>query len=228
MSIQAIQRSSLWSYPGALIKQTAIGGIAALVNNVIKYSMLRSACHSLPQHYSNYLCLLAHALIDVNKYRNVIIPIVQLKDRILSVVQPLIPFNPLIKNAVGNAISEELLFRVLFQQVFFVALAKLPSIANLFSKRGKKLQNRVQQDNFPSPVERSVQILSHPMIRILISSSIFAFCHFGLGDSFYISQFLSGITYGIVFEKYGFIAATTSHSITTYAGLLVQRELQSR
>lgn len=224
MSVQSIQSPSFWSYPGALIKQTAIGGISALVNNVIKFAMLRPACLSLPQQYSNYLCLRAHALIDVNKYQNVLIPIVQLKDRILSIVQPLIPFNPLIKNAVGNAIAEELLFRVLFQQVFFVALAKLPSIANLFSKRGKKLQNRVQQNKLPSPVERSVQILSHPMTRILVSSSIFAFCHFGLGDSFYISQFLSGVIYGIVYEKYGFFAATTSHSITTYIGLLAQRQ----
>jgi len=176
--------------------------------------MLRPVCLSIPQQYSNYLCLRAHALIDVNKYRNVLIPIVQLKDRILSVVQPLLPFNPLIKNAVGNSIAEELLFRVLIQQVFFLALDKLASISN--SKK-----NKVQ-----SRLERSVQVLSHPATRILISSSIFAFAHFGLGDLFYISQFLSGIIYGIVFEKYGFFAATTSHSITTYAGPLLQRQLQ--
>lgn len=232
MSIQAVQGPSLWSYPGALIKQTAVGGVAALVNNVIRYLILRPACFSMPMQYSNYLCLRAHALLDVNKYKNILIPTVQLKDHILSVVQPLIPFSPLIKNAVGNSIAEELMFRVLIQQVFFLALAKLPSIANLFLRRGNvnpnNLQNRVHQNNSPSPLEKTVQALSHPVFRILISSSIFTFAHFGLGDSFYCGQFLSGVIYGVVFEKYGFFAATTSHSITTYMGLSLQRYLQGR
>lgn len=192
----AIQTNSLWSYPASFIKQgiiaTAAGGISA-----VSAASLLSACQSGTSKLSDYLCVQSKHFFNPQNI-SLYLPFVTFTDEIFSFVQPYLPALSMFKVDLGSALCvctahievltvfaciEELVYRVGLQKISLLSASKL----------------------VPSPLGK---IVSHPISRILIASSIFALIH---ENTLTLSPFIGGLIYGTLFEKYGFIAASTAH-----------------
>ena len=197
----AIQTISLWSYPASFIKQEIIATAAGGVSAVSALSLL-SACQSSTRELGDYLCLQSKHFFNP-KNISFYLPFVTLSDEIFSFVQPYLPALSMLKVDLGPAICvctahieaitvfgciEELVYRVGLQKILLLSSAKL----------------------VPSPLGK---IVSHPISRIFIASSIFALIH---ENTLTLSPFVGGLIYGTLFEKYGFIAASTAHIASNF------------
>lgn len=93
-----------------------------------------------------------------------------------------------VQTFLSGAITEEFTDRYLLQTI------ALPFIAKLLPERiGKPLIS--------------------PAARILITSIFFAITHFHKEQTDVTTHFVSGILFGFLFEKYGFVAATAAHFV---------------
>jgi hypothetical protein len=91
-----------------------------------------------------------------------------------------------VQTFLSGAITEEFTDRYLLQTI------ALPFIAKLIPERiGKPLLS--------------------PSARVLITAIFFAVTHYRIDQTDVTSQFVGGIVYGILFEKFGFVAATAAH-----------------
>lgn len=231
-------RSALWnSYPATLAKQGAIAAAAGYLYFFSSSKLeLASICKSSTSELSNYLCLRSTTFFDqqnlvafffkplsaptlwiegivkpyipdfhfTTKNCHVIYELLEIMDRHLGLNQLL--DYPLIKahinrriekicradsDIISSVFSEELIFRFGIQKVALLSLAKF----------------------FP---DRIGKFFTHPATRILITSFIFAFSHLREElDGFVIPQFIGGLIYGVIFEKYGLLASTVSHYTST-------------
>lgn len=86
----------------------------------------------------------------------------------------------------AEAFSEELIYRLGIQKIGLTVLSKL----------------------LP---KRMGAMVAHPISRVFVTSCIFALAH--QKHPFVVSQLVSGLFFGFVFEKYGIFASTLSHAI---------------
>ncbi len=230
--------TSLWNtYPATLIKQVAIGAAAGCIHFFSAIHIIIPTCESSTSELSQYICLRSAKFFEIKNLKLFINPIFDLKDSIAKIVKPIIPdvvrlyaencelpddilrlnipfskLNNIINkqnsfniaccnqykqssNLIASAFAEELIFRFGIQKIALLSLAKfLP--------------------------ERIGKFLSHPVSRIIIASSIFAFAH---KNDFLLQQFLGGLIDGFLFEKYGLLASTISHASNNLAAALGRR-----
>lgn len=207
-----------------ILKHGAIGAVASYMSHY-STGIVSPICVQSTSQLSNYICLRATAFFAPNNLVLLFNPIISAKIWIKDTVEPFIPafsifetkncdilyeliattrdfhktlkaYLPMCKTCctspaystgpeiIADAFAEELLMRVGIQKIALLTLAKL----------------------FP---DRIGKVLSHQASRILISSFIFAMVHGRSHGN--LSQFLSGIIYGYIFEKYGFLTATITH-----------------
>lgn len=210
-----------------VLKHGAIGAASGFISHYSTHLVIPICAVSTSQ-LSNYLCLRATTFFKQDNLVLLFNPIISAKLLIQNTLKPYIPafsiFNTrncdtlfhLIENIaqtdllsptvlkylsfskvcctpssydtsdaiLASALAEELLIRVGIQKIALLTLAKL----------------------FPNRIGK---ILSHQVPRILISSFIFAFVHGRSHGN--LSQFLSGIIYGYIFERYGLLTATITH-----------------
>jgi hypothetical protein len=203
-------------------------GVIGAVASYISYSstgIVNPICAISTSQLSDYICLRATAFFELDNLILLFNPIISTRSLIKDAVEPLIPafsifetkncaiLSHLIKTStnldkilnaylpmskicctsssyhtgpeiIAGAFAEELVIRVGIQKIALLSLAKL----------------------FP---DRIGKLLSHQISRIMISSFIFAMVH--VRSSGTLPQFLSGIVYGYIFEKYGFLTATITH-----------------
>lgn len=86
----------------------------------------------------------------------------------------------------NEAFSEELIYRVGIQKIGLTFLSHL-------------LPKRIGT------------FVAHPISRVFVTSFIFALAH--QKHPFVVSQLISGLFFGFIFEKYGLFASTLSHAI---------------
>jgi len=102
----------------------------------------------------------------------------------------------------NEAFSEELIYRVGIQKIALTALSQL-------------LPKRIGA------------IVANPISRVFVTSFIFALAH--QKHPFVVSQLISGLFFGFIFEKYGLFASTLTHTIQntlTYQLLAEQCEMR--
>lgn len=87
--------------------------------------------------------------------------------------------------------AEELIFRLLIQKISFKAFGLL----------------------FPHSI---AEIINHKVIRVIITSSLFAFGH-GIRRQYVLPQFIASVGYGMVFEGCGIGVTTAMHAIHNLA-----------
>lgn len=210
------------------LKHGAIGAVASYISHY-STGIVNPICVQSTSQLSNYLCLRATTFFEPNNLVLLFNPIISARCLIKDAVEPFIPdfsifetrncdtllhliqnnllsstnlektitaYLPMSKvcctspgystgpEIIAGAFAEELLVRVGIQKIALLTLAKL----------------------FP---DRIGKLLSHQASRILISSFIFAMVHGRSHGN--LSQFLSGIVYGYIFEKYGFLTAIITH-----------------
>lgn len=214
------------SYPYTFIKQSAIGGIAGCLNHLSTRNLV-PICSSSTSKFSNYLCLKSESFFAPQNLSRFVGPIREITGWMGRIIQPIIPsislnatncsmlgeqllnkvtdiadhiehflISDVIKKNCCNVnfnqiiaavFAEELIYRVGIQQIALLTLARL------------------------CPV-RLGKFIAHPISRIIIASSIFAFSHLPkVGNDSVLSHFIMGLICGSLYEKYGFLAATTSH-----------------
>lgn len=221
--------SSSWNYPASIIKNAVIGIGAGFVDHYTSLNYVAPFCKSNTDELGQYLCLQSAKFFDPQNLSQFQSPVIKALGSIREIVERFIPQvielharncnslyatygSNLIKlemrtlyalseccettlsnKIIAAAFAEELIFRFGIQKV------ALLSIASLCPKRVGK-------------------VLSHPASRILITSLLFAFAH---GNDSVLPQFVGGLTHGIVYEQYGLLASSISHST---ANLVSKRE----
>jgi len=244
MSTTQIHReTSLWSYPATFIKHTGIGAVLGYSVNFLNRQLIWPLCNTNTGELRDRLCLRAVSFFNSQTIAALNRPFVALKSSIVTAVEPFIPnidvlpknclefltvsmevltseavksrysqqeltsFDQILKeffleccwsgnnfrtgsNLIAHSLAEELVVRVGIQKIALLSLAKF----------------------FP---ERIRKIVSLPTSRVLITSFIFAFLHLREdADGILLPQFLGSLVYGFIYEKYGFAAAATAHSVS--------------
>jgi len=204
------------NYSVNTIKNGAIGAAAGLAFFSAKLLLLERFCTSFPIRIQDYVCLRSTTYFDIKKYTHLLALPTKWNDAIAFSLQIRLPFDPYNNHSIAYGFSEELIYRLFTQKIAFQGLDYL--LSKIPTPQPKKLSRdlearRIQQENPPGAVQKIRNLFSHKVTRILISTSIFTFAHLTKGDRFLIPHFLSGLVYGIVFERYGFFAATAAHAI---------------
>lgn len=204
------------NYSVNTIKNGAIGAVAGLSYFSAKLLLLERFCTSFPIRIQDYVCLRSTTYFDIKKYTPLLTPYIKLLDSIAYSLQLKLPFDPYNNHSIAYGFAEELLDRVLVQKVAFLGLdyllSKIPTPQPKKLPRGLR-ERQIQQENPPGAIQNLRSVISHPATRIFLTSSLFAFTHITKGDRFLLPHFLSGLVYGVIFEKYGFFAAMTAHAI---------------
>jgi hypothetical protein len=198
------------------LKHGAIGAAVGISHFTAKLLLVERFCGSIPFGLEDYVCLRSTTYFDIKKYTPILAPYIKLLDAIAYSLQLRLPFDPYNNHSIAYGFAEELLDRVLVQKAAFLGLdyllSKIPTPQPKKLPRGLKAR-RIQQENTPGSIQKIRCLFSHSATRIFITTSLFAFTHITKGDRFLLPHVLSSLVYGVVFEKYGFIAAMTAHAI---------------
>lgn len=195
------------------LKHGAIGAAVGIAHFSAKLLLLERFCTSIP--FQDYVCLRSTTYFDLKKYTHLLAFPTKLNDAIAYSLQIRLPFDPYNNHSIAYGFSEELMYRLFVQKIAFQGLDYL--LSKFPTPQPRKLPSglagRAQKENPPGAIQKIRSLFTHKATRILISTSIFTFAHLTKGDRFLIPTFLSGLVYGVVFEKYGFFAAMTAHAI---------------